>query len=218
MSFTIEKTIESKNVDLPDKNDYQGKYIKLSPAIPSEDVSDLFSCSHGSVRKERLWTYMGYGPFKNKDVMEIRLNDCVSSNDPLFFTVHHLASNQRVGMTSFLNIVTEMQRLELGHIWYTPNFQQSNVNTETIYLMLCEAFDRLQYRKVEWKCDSRNTRSRTAALRLGFLFDRIFRKHMIVKKIETEIQLGFQCWIPNGHLQKRIWKNGCIRILIENFL
>lgn len=111
-----------------------------------------------------------------------------------------------------------MQRLELGHIWYTPNFQQSNVNTETIYLMLCEAFDRLQYRKVEWKCDSRNTRSRTAALRLGFLFDRIFRKHMIVKKIETEIQLGFQCWIPNGHLQKRIWKNGCIRILIENFL
>lgn len=166
---------------MPDRKNYQGKYVKLSPVIPSEDVSSLFDGSHGTDIKEQLWTYMGYGPFKNKDTMEKWLNNCVGSNDPLFFTVHHLASNQPVGMTSFLNIVTDMRRLELGHIWYTPDFQRSNVNTETIYLMLCEAFNRLKYRRVEWKCDSLNNRSRAAALRLGFKFEGIFRNHMIVK-------------------------------------
>ena len=84
-------------------------------------------------------------------------------------------------MVSFLNIVSDMRRLELGHIWYSPDYQRSNVNTEAIYLMLCEAFDRLKYRRVEWKCDSLNERSRSAALRLGFKFEGIFRQHMIIK-------------------------------------
>jgi len=35
---------------------------------------------------------------------------------------------------------------------------------------------------VEWKCDSLNARSRSAALRLGFRFEGIFRNHMIVKE------------------------------------
>ncbi len=83
-------------------------------------------------------------------------------------------------MTSFVNIVPDMQRLELGFIWYAPESQRSVVNTESIYLMLCEAFDRLKYRRVEWKCDSLNQPSRNAALRLGFCFEGIFRKHMII--------------------------------------
>ena len=84
-------------------------------------------------------------------------------------------------MVSFLNIVSDMRRLELGHLWYSPDSQRSNVNTEAIYLMLCEAFDRLKYRRVEWKCDSLNEKSRSAALRLGFKFEGTFRQHIIVK-------------------------------------
>ena len=47
--------------------------------------------------------------------------------------------------------------------------------------MLKEIFDRLNYRRVEWKCDALNARSRTAALRLGFSFEGIFRQHYIIK-------------------------------------
>ena len=39
----------------------------------------------------------------------------------------------------------------------------------------------LGYRRVEWKCDSRNQASQSAALRLGFQFEGLFRQHMIVK-------------------------------------
>ena len=169
------------HIDLPQRTDYKGKFITLSPVNPQTDVADLYDCSHGSVSKEQIWTYMSYGPFDNTHSMQKWLEEGAESEDPLFFTVHHLESKQRVGMVSFLNIVFDMRRLELGHIWYSPNSQRSNVNTEAVYLMLCEAFDRLKYRRVEWKCDSLNESSRAAALRLGFKFEGIFRQHMIIK-------------------------------------
>ncbi len=169
------------HVDLPQRTDYEGRFITLSPVNPHADVAELYDCSHGSVIKEQIWTYMSYGPFDNKHSMQEWLEDGAISEDPLFFTVHHLESKQRIGMVSFLNIVSDMRRLELGHLWYSPDFQRSNVNTEAIYLMLCEAFNRLKYRRVEWKCDSLNEKSRAAALRLGFKFEGIFRQHIIVK-------------------------------------
>ena len=168
-------------VGLPERTDYKGRFITLSPLNPQDDVTDLYDCSHGSDIKEQIWTYMSYGPFDNTRSMQKWLEEGAGSEDPLFFTVHHLESKRRVGMVSFLNIVSDMRRLELGHIWYSPDSQRSNVNTEAIYLMLCEAFDRLKYRRVEWKCDALNERSRAAALRLGFKFEGIFRQHIIVK-------------------------------------
>ncbi len=181
-SLEVGNIVESiAHVDLPRKIDYEGKFVRLSPVNPQTDVAELYDCSHGSDIKERIWTYMSYGPFDNKHSMQTWLEDRAGSEDPLFFTVHHLESKQRVGMVSFLNIVSDMRRLELGHIWYSPDSQRSNVNTEAMYLMLCEAFHRLKYRRVEWKCDSLNERSRAAALRLGFKFEGIFRQHIIVK-------------------------------------
>ena len=73
------------------------------------------------------------------------------------------------------------RRLELGHIWYCVAHQRGHTNTEAIYLMLREAFDRLRCRRVEWKCDALNRRSRNAALRLGFVYEGVFRQHLIVK-------------------------------------
>jgi RimJ/RimL family protein N-acetyltransferase len=86
-----------------------------------------------------------------------------------------------VGMAAFMNIVPEHRRLEIGHIWYAPSAQRTEANTEAAYLMMREAFDELGYRRVEWKCDALNERSRAAALRLGFAFEGVFRKHMIVR-------------------------------------
>ena len=181
-SLPVGNTVQPiAHVGLPQRTDYEGKFMTLSPVNPQTDVAELYACSHGSNIKEQIWTYMSYGPFDNKHSMQGWLEEGAASSDPLFFTVHHHESKRRVGMVSFLNIVSDMRRLELGHLWYSPNSQRSNVNTEAIYLMLCEAFDRLKYRRVEWKCDSLNEKSRSAALRLGFKFEGTFRQHIIVK-------------------------------------
>lgn len=167
--------------EYPGRKTYSGNYVTLIPVNPEADVSELYECSHSSEEKALLWTYMPYGPFSDPGAMLKWLRECQDSSDPLFVTVHATESAQRIGMASFLNIVPDMLRLELGHIWYSPLAQRTKVNTETIYLMLCESFDRLGYRRVEWKCDSLNTRSRAAALRLGFSFEGIFRKHVLTK-------------------------------------
>jgi len=49
------------------------------------------------------------------------------------------------------------------------------------HTLLSCCFDRWGYRRVEWKCDSLNARSRAAALTLGFAFEGLFRQHMVVK-------------------------------------
>jgi RimJ/RimL family protein N-acetyltransferase len=84
-------------------------------------------------------------------------------------------------MVSILNADLVHRRLELGHIWYIRRVHRTAVNTESVYLLLTEAFDHYQCRRVEWKCDSLNAASRQAAERLGFTFEGIFRHHMIVK-------------------------------------
>ena len=51
-----------------------------------------------------------------------------------------------------------------------------------MYLMMKNAFENLNYRRYEWKCDSLNKKSNKAALRLGFKFEGIFRQATIYKK------------------------------------
>lgn len=165
----------------PGAQKLQGHHVLLKPLDPGHDTPHLHACSHGSDEIETLWTYMGYGPFKDQSAMRTWLETCVTSTDPLFRVVVDRTSGQPVGMVSYLNIVPDAWRLELGHIWYAPTVQRTNVNTEAIYLMLCECFDRLKYRRIEWKCDALNARSRAAALRLGFSFEGIFRQHLIYK-------------------------------------
>lgn len=165
----------------PQREPLEGRFVVLRPIDPEADAEALHAGSHGDAGTEGLWTYMPYGPFDGVPAMRRWLNGCATSEDPLFFAVEDRRRSMAVGMVSFLNIVPEMRRLELGHIWYSPAVQRSKVNTESVYLMLREVFDRLGYRRAEWKCDALNARSRMAALRLGFRFEGIFRQHMIVK-------------------------------------
>lgn len=167
--------------DPPRRKAYEGKSVRLAPVDPGNDVDELFSGAHGDAATEALWTYMPYGPFADSSAMRIWLQDCAISTDPLFLTVYDLGSDRRIGMVSFLNFVSTMRTIELGHIWYQPGSQRSSVNTECVYLMLREAFDVQRSRRVEWKCNALNARSRDAALRLGFSFEGIFRQHLIVK-------------------------------------
>jgi RimJ/RimL family protein N-acetyltransferase len=160
---------------------HQGPRISLVPLDPEKQVDDLFSGSHGDPETESLWTYMGYGPFPDREAMLEWLRGCASSEDPLFLAVRDNDTGAHLGMVSYLAIRPPMRVLELGHIWYVRRAQGTGVNTEAVRLMLGEAFDVLGYRRVEWKCDSLNVRSRRAALKLGFRFEGIFRQHMIVK-------------------------------------
>jgi RimJ/RimL family protein N-acetyltransferase len=122
---------------------------------------------------------MPYGPFADVEAMRAWIASVAPSEDPRFLAV--VGADGPMGMASFLNVDPAMRRIELGHIWYAPSAQRTEANTEATYLLLRESFEELGHRRVEWKCDALNARSRAAALRLGFTFEGVFRQHMVVK-------------------------------------
>lgn len=160
----------------------EGRFVDLRPVDPRRDAPGLYAVSHALPGAEALWTYLPYGPFESQAAMQAWLEGLAGSSDPLFFTVFSREKRQPIGMTAYQNIFPAHRRLEVGHIWFGPAFQRTRANTEMAYLMLAQAFQELHYRRVEWKCDALNARSRAAAERLGFRYEGLFRQHFIVKR------------------------------------
>jgi RimJ/RimL family protein N-acetyltransferase len=165
----------------PERRALTAARFELLPLDPDRDVDDLYRVGHEAPGADRLWTYMAYGPFPSRDAMHDWLVQCAASSDPLFFAVTERGTGRRAGMCSFMSVAPEMRRIEIGHIWYTPPLHGSGISVEVAWMLLSEAFDRLGYRRVEWKCNALNEASRRAALKLGFVFEGVFRQHMIVK-------------------------------------
>jgi RimJ/RimL family protein N-acetyltransferase len=159
----------------------EGRWVRLEPIAVSRHAPALYAASHGDPAAEALWTYMSYGPFSSEDEMAVWLARAAASNDTVFHVVLDKSSRQPVGMAAYVNVVPRDRRIEIGHIWYAPPAQRGVANTETAFLLVRHAFEELGYRRVEWKCNALNARSRAAALRLGFQYEGTFRAHMIVK-------------------------------------
>lgn len=170
----------------------RGDFVRLEPVDVQRHLAELYAVSNGSPitlggrslgtydADALIWRYLFGGPFASLKAFEGYVHAQVSAPNGLPFCVVDSATGQPIGMASYLNNAPEHLRIELGSIWYSPIAQRTAANTETTYLLLGHAFA-LGYRRVEWKCDARNERSRRAALRLGFQFEGVQQQHMIVK-------------------------------------
>jgi RimJ/RimL family protein N-acetyltransferase len=67
--------------------------------------------------------------------------------------------------------------VEIGFTWYAERVQRTALNTEAKLLLCAHAFEQWGVRRITWKTDSRNARSRAAILRLGARFDGVLRAH-----------------------------------------
>ncbi|MDB6003722.1 MAG: hypothetical protein JWR15_709, partial [Prosthecobacter sp.] len=160
---------------------FEGKFITLTPLGVAADVEELFAISHSDETTRNLWRYMPRGPFANVGEHAAFLYEWQATPNVIAFVVRDAATQRSLGSISLMNIRAEHRVAELGNIWYAPAAQRTKANTEACYLLLRHCFEDLGYRRMEWKCDARNEPSRNAALRLDFIFEGIFRQHMIIK-------------------------------------
>jgi RimJ/RimL family protein N-acetyltransferase len=157
----------------------EGRDVVLRRPIPARDTPALYLATHGAPDREEVWTYLGYGPWPDEAAMQGWMVGTIDSLDPYWYGIE--AGGHPIGMAAVMSRDALHRRAEIGHIWYAPDAQRTTANTEAAYLMVRECFETLSCRRVEWKCDALNARSRAAALRLGFTFEGVFRNHMIVK-------------------------------------
>ena len=95
------------------------------------------------------------------------------------FVVIEKSSGTVVGSTRYGNIDMTHRRVEIGWTWYNPQWQRTAVNTETKFLLLTHAFERLGCIRVELKTDALNQQSRRAILRIGAKEEGILRQHNV---------------------------------------
>src|SRR5699024_5861933 len=117
-----------------------------------------------------IWRWLFIGPFATQDDLATSLSGQCAIRNALPFTVSLTETGQTVGTLTLMNNSPADLNIELGGIWYTPPVQRSPVNTEVTYLMLRHCFA-VGYRRLEWKCNALNERSRRAAERMGFTFE-----------------------------------------------
>jgi hypothetical protein len=61
------------------------------------------------------------------------------------------------------------------------HMQPTRAATEALFMLLTHAMDDLGYRRMQWRCNSLNVKSRSAAQRLGFRSEGVFYNHQILK-------------------------------------
>ena len=172
--------VRFKKAKLPSKRKLIGKYCFLEPIDPRKHAKDLFN-NFLKDKKNKIWTYLPYGPFKNYVNFKKWLKSFCLKKDPFFYAIYSMKYKQFCGMASYLRITPEYGVIEVGHINYSPILQNTTAGTETMYLMMKNAFEILGNRRYEWKCNTLNTPSKNAAKRLGFKFEGVFRQMVITK-------------------------------------
>ncbi len=165
--------------DLPTTEPLVGPRVRLVPTDVTDHALGLFEATRDG--DPALWDYLPWGPFPDESEFEQWLARFVA--DPALYTETILDGERGrpVGCASFMRVDQANGVIEIGSIFLGAELQRTAAATEALYLMMRHAMDDLGYRRLEWKCDAANTRSRRAAERLGFTFEGIFRQHRIVK-------------------------------------
>lgn len=164
----------------PDAAVLHGNRVRLERLDPARHSDDLWLALHGADADPHMWTYMGYGPFASPADFTQWLNSLGNSGDAVFYTVIANSSGQALGLLSYLNICPAHGSIEIGHVCFGHALQRSTLASETVYLLARYAFE-LGNRRLEWKCDNANLRSKRAAERFGFTYEGLFRQHLIRK-------------------------------------
>jgi RimJ/RimL family protein N-acetyltransferase len=93
------------------------------------------------------------------------------------WAVRELDTGAIVGSTRYHDIVTTVDRVEIGYTWYARRCQKSHVNTACKLLLLGHAFDKLGCAVVGFRTDNFNFASQAAIAALGAQQDGVIRHH-----------------------------------------
>ena len=173
--------VNFRKAKLPSKKKLMGLYTILEPLQIKKHSINLFK-NFSKDKKGIDWIYMPQGPFKNEISLKKYLKNKNLTGNPFFYTIYSKRLKTFCGLASYLRIKPQVGTIEVGYITYSKNLQRTVEGTEAMYLMMKNVFDDLSYRRYEWKCDNLNSKSKKAALRLGFKYEGLFRQATIYKK------------------------------------
>ena len=167
--------ITSKAV-LPTSAILAGSHVSLEP-LDQKHYKELWE-ENGT--KPELWEYVLSSAFSSFEEFAKFLKTLEEAGSNKTY-VCILKDGTIGGYLSLMNIDLENSRAEIGRVLFGSKMQKTTASTESIFLIMKAAFEDLNFRRLEWRCNSLNQPSIKAANRYGFLFEGRLRNHMITK-------------------------------------
>jgi N-acetyltransferase len=157
---------------------FEGRFVVVEPLAIEHEAGLRRAAAEGDLFR---WMPLSLAdsPGGTRTWIEQSLEAAASGRD-VPFAVLHAASGEPVGSTRFLEIRLEHLRVEIGWTWLARRVWGKGHNVETKLLLLSHALEHVGCRRVEFKTDARNERSRGALAALGAQFEGVFRKHMVL--------------------------------------
>ena len=180
MELPLGPEIDPTPRGLPARVPLRGQHVVLEP-LHRRHAADLWLAAQEGQGEAGGWTYLRYGPFADEVALARHLSDMAATHDPMAWAIRPVATGQASGWLTLMEIQPGNAAIELGNIWFAPKLRRTRAATEAMFLLLRLAADELGYRRLVWKCDSRNAASRAAAARLGFVPEGVLRSHMVVR-------------------------------------
>ncbi len=175
--FPLGPEVDPMPRPLPVRSRISGRTVSLEPLHPRH-AADLWLAAQAA---DDTWTYLGYGPFASQEALTRFVGDFCSTHDPMVWAARPVATGMVSGWLALMDIQPKNAAIELGNIWFAPVMQRTRAATEAMFLLLRLAADDLGYRRLVWKCNALNEKSRRAAERLGFVYEGRHRAHLVVK-------------------------------------
>ncbi|AGB72089.1 MULTISPECIES: GNAT family N-acetyltransferase [Rhizobium] len=169
-----------KGVARPERITLEGRYTRIEPLDAARHGDDLLASARAPGAEDRF-RYLFEDAPADRAAFSPWLEKAASSADPLFFATIDKRTGRAEGRQALMRIDNAHGVIEIGSILWGPAIARSRVTTETLYLFASYVFDTLGYRRFEWKCNSLNEPSKRAAERFGFVYEGIFRQHMVAK-------------------------------------
>ncbi|MCW9709903.1 GNAT family N-acetyltransferase [Avibacterium sp. 21-586] len=164
--------------DSPSATLLQGQFCRLEKLSVTKHGHDLFEVYSSPLH---YWTYLPLDPFSDRNTFINYLTKLETSKDPYYFSIIDEQTQKAVGTFALMRIDPDNRVIEVGWITYSPILQKTKIGTEAQFLLAKYVFEKLKYRRYEWKCDSLNQASNHAAKRLGFCFEGTFRQAQVYK-------------------------------------
>ncbi|WP_119679860.1 GNAT family N-acetyltransferase [Indioceanicola profundi] len=125
-----------------------------------------------------LWTHIPSGPFYDEAEFTAWLAARIGREGVAIFTVMDKTAPEGpvpAGIYFLLGIDPEMGTAEIGLV-YGPALARRTGGTEAFYLLAGHVLGTLGYRRLEWRCTTRNAESMRAAERFGFTREGVIRQ------------------------------------------
>ncbi len=159
-----------------EKLELEGKNVKLVSLDKVHKTGLLKAASDGNLWE--LWFTSVPSPENIDNYIERAIKQMQKGTE-FSFVVLEKESGEIIGSTRYYNIQPEHRRLEIGYTWYAKKHQRTGINTETKFLLLKYAFEKLDCIAIQFMTNWHNLRSRAAITRLGAKQDGVLRNHRL---------------------------------------